>query len=142
MKIDSSRPTATIGLLAGPALLIFVAGCAAENPSRHTAYWGRPTERGQAKVAFADGYDYYPRYEVYHSRHRREYVYREGNHWVRRSEPRGVAIDVLHSAPSVRVNFRDSPAPHHADVARSFPKNWQRPTIIMQVQPADTKKSF
>jgi hypothetical protein len=54
-------------------------------------------------------------------------VYRDGNSWVRRPEPRGVAANVLLAAPAVRMNFRDSPEQHHNDVVRSYPKNWTPP---------------
>lgn len=80
----------------------------------------------QGAVVFEDDYDYYPRYETYYSRSRQEYVYREGNQWVRRPQPRGVSTRALQSAPSVRMEFRDSPERHHSDVVRGYPKNWKR----------------
>jgi hypothetical protein len=33
---------------------------------------------------------------------------------------------VFFAAPSVRLDFRDSPEQHHATVVRSYPKTWQR----------------
>ena len=74
-----------------------------------------------------DDYDYYPGYEVYYARNRHEYVYREGNAWVHRPQPPGVSANVLLAAPSVRVDFHDSPERHHDAVVRSYPKNWHQP---------------
>jgi len=71
-----------------------------------------------------DNYVYYPSYQVYYSSNRRQYVYMEGSSWVTRPAPRGVSVDVLLSSPSVRLDFHDSPAQHHATVVRQYPKNW------------------
>jgi hypothetical protein len=54
-------------------------------------------------------------------------VYRDGNTWVRRPEPRGITVDLLLAAPSVHVDFRDSPESHHSTVVKSYPRNWQKP---------------
>jgi hypothetical protein len=83
--------------------------------------------QAQATVVIQDDYDYYPAYETYYSRNRHEFVYREGNTWVRRPEPRGVAVSVLLAAPSVRLDFHDAPEQHHNSVVRSYPKNWAPP---------------
>ena len=78
-------------------------------------------------MVFDDDYDYYPRYEVYYSRNRREYVYFDRNRWVRSSESRIVSPSVLVASPSVRMDFRDAPERHHANVVRSYPKEWRDP---------------
>jgi hypothetical protein len=96
------------------------------SPERRGYYQGRPTRQVQASVSYEDDYDYYPAYEVYYSRNRREYVYRDGSSWVRRSEPRGIELNVLLAAPSVRVDFRDSPERHHSAVVKSYPRNWRK----------------
>ena len=75
-------------------------------------------------MTVVDVYDYYPRYEIYYSRERREYVYRDGNTWVRRPEPRGVKQRVLDASPMVRLAFHDSPEQHHGAVTQQYPKNW------------------
>jgi hypothetical protein len=77
-----------------------------------------------AVFAPVDDYVYYPGYEVYYSSSRHQYAYREGNAWVARSAPRGVSVNVLLASPSVRMNFHDSPANHHADVVRQYPRSW------------------
>ena len=87
----------------------------------------RPAVQIQAGVMIQDDYDYYPAYETYYSRNRHEYVYRDGDSWVRRSEPRGVTVETLFAAPSVRLDFHDSPEQHHNDVIRNYPKSWSRP---------------
>ncbi len=125
---SSSFLTATTGLLAGAALLAAFTGCDTVNTSRRDRYpENRAIIHGQATVViYEDDYDYYPGYEVYYSRNRHEYVYRDGSQWVRRSEPSGVSLSILLAAPSVRVDFRDSPERHHDSVVRSYPRNWKR----------------
>jgi hypothetical protein len=113
------------GLLIGATLLAALTGCVAEGPGQSSGYRGHPAVQGQVTVMFSDDYDYYPGYETYYSRTRHEYVYRDGNSWVRRSEPQGVAVNVLLAAPSVRMDFRDSPEQHHSTVVQSYPRNWK-----------------
>ncbi len=108
------------GLLAGTALLLLLSGCYTEGSGRRTAYQGRTT------IIYEDDYDYYPGYEVYYSRSRHEYVYRDGSNWVRRSQPTGVSVEVLLAAPAVRMDFRDAPEQHHDAVVRSYPRDWKR----------------
>jgi hypothetical protein len=83
----------------------------------------RPAMPPQTVVVYQDDYDYYPAHEVYYSRNRREYVYREGRTWVRSPVPR-VPVHVLASSPAVRVDFRDSPEYHHPRIAQAYPRNW------------------
>jgi hypothetical protein len=71
-----------------------------------------------------DDYVYYPGYECYYSVSRHQYAYPEGNSWVMRPAPRGVPVNVLRASPSVKMNFHDSPAHHHATVVKQYPKNW------------------
>lgn len=102
-------------------------GCMSDDTYSRRGDRGRHLGQTQATVVYMDDYDYYPGYEVYYSRNRREYVYRDGSNWVRRPEPRGISVDVLLAAPSVRVDFRDSPERHHSTVVKSYPRNWQKP---------------
>lgn len=126
MTSSTSHPTASAGLLTAGALLILLTGCVAEGSGRHTGYRSRSVAQVQTVVVFEDDYDYYPGYEVYYSRNRKEYVYRDGGQWVRRSQPSGVSLNILLAAPSVRVDFRDSPERHHAEVVRAYPRSWRR----------------
>lgn len=121
---------ATAGLLAGATFLTAFTGCNSDDTSRRGRYRDRDRANvhGQVTVvSYEDDYDYYPGYEVYYSRNRHEYVYRDGSQWVRRPEPSGVSLDILLAAPSVRVDFRDSPERHHDSVIRTYPRNWKRP---------------
>ena len=122
-----------VALLVGTVLLagFTLAGCDDEASHRPIVVQGVPA--GQVAVVIQDDYDYYPGYEVYYSRSRHEFLYRDGNQWVRRSEPRGVTLSVLFGSPSVRMDFRDSPERHHGSVIQNYPKNWHQPA---QVQPA------
>lgn len=120
------RPADYTGLVVCAALSATLTGCIVDGASQHPRYQERPPVQTHVAVVFQDDYDYYPGYEVYYSRSRREYVYLDGGSWVRRSEPRGVSLSVLLAAPSVRMDFRDSPEQHHGTVVRSYPKNWQQ----------------
>ncbi len=113
-------------LIAGLACLLLLSGCETDGHRSHRGYASHSSVQIQGSVVIMDDYDYYPAYETYYSRNRREYVYLEGGTWVRRSQPLGVSIDVFFAAPSVRLDFRDSPEQHHATVVRSYPKTWQR----------------
>lgn len=76
-------------------------------------------------VVVQDDYLYYPSYGVYYSGSRHEYAYQEGGAWVARSGPPGISVAVLQASPSVKMAFHDSPANHHAAIARQYPKNWK-----------------
>jgi len=115
------------GLIIAAALFATLVGYAAEPPIQRNEERDRPATQIQAGVVIQDDYDYYPGYETYYSRNRHEYVYRDGDTWVRRSEPRGVTAEALFAAPSVRLDFHDSPEQHHNDVIRNYPKSWSRP---------------
>jgi hypothetical protein len=118
-------PSAT---LAGFALLATalgaLTGCIDDRAGPRSGYRGPPPVPVRAAVVFQDDYDYYPGYETYYSRNRHEYVYQEGNTWVRRSSPRGVAVNVLLAAPAVRLDFHDSPEAHHDATIKAYPRNW------------------
>jgi hypothetical protein len=75
--------------------------------------------------AVQDDYVYYPAYGVYYSSGRHQYASYAGGAWISEPAPRGVAVDALRASPSVKMDFHDSPANHHADVARQYPKNWK-----------------
>jgi hypothetical protein len=77
-------------------------------------------------VVQQDDYVYYPSYGIYYNSNRRQYAYLESGAWVSQPAPRGVAVDVLRNSPSVRMDFHDSPANHHAAIAQQYPKNWKR----------------
>lgn len=115
-------------VFAGASLLLSLTGCMVEQASGPAPHPARPIAvRGPAPVIIVDDYDYYPGYETYYSRSRREFVYREGNTWVRRPEPRGVSIGLLFSTPVVRLDFHDAPEQHHAAVVQSYPRSWAPP---------------
>jgi hypothetical protein len=121
------------GLIALVSALTALTGCApaastTATVAETTPPAPAPTPAAPAPATVAqDDYDYYPGYEVYYSRNQHEYVYRDGNSWVRRPQPRGITVEALFASPSVRVDFHDSPERHHNEVVRNYPRNWKRP---------------
>jgi hypothetical protein len=111
-----------VGLVLCAALLGTLTGCVGYvDGSRAGVYVAPPV------VVVQDDYVYYPAYQVYYSSSRHQYAYLEGRTWVSRPAPRGVSVDVLMVSPSVRMDFHDSPANHHAAVVKQYPKNWTPP---------------
>jgi len=106
----------TAGLVLAAAVTLTLTGC--------VGYVDGPRGEGYA-FAVQDDYVYYPQFECYYSVSRHQYAYRNGNAWVARPGPRGVSVNVLQASPSVQMDFHDSPAHHHATVARQYPKNWK-----------------
>jgi hypothetical protein len=120
-KIYSFSPRIA-GLVIGAVFLGTLTGCVAyvDRPPQGSVY-----EDNSATFLVQDDYVYYPQYECYYSVSRHQYAYREGNAWVARPAPRGVSVNVLVASPSVRMNFHDAPAQHHAAVVQQYPKNWK-----------------
>jgi hypothetical protein len=110
------------GLVLCTVLLGTLTGCVGyvDRPAQGSVY-----EDNSATFLVQDDYVYYPSYECYYSVSRHQFAYREGNAWVARPAPRGVSENVLLASPSVKMNFHDSPAQHHAEVIKQYPKNWQ-----------------
>jgi predicted small lipoprotein YifL len=76
-------------------------------------------------VETQDEYVYYPNYGIYYNSSRHQYASLEGGAWISEPAPRGVAEGELRASPSVKMNFHDAPASHHAEIARQYPKNWK-----------------
>lgn len=123
-KIKSSK----IRFVLGTALLSLLSGCVGYvNGPRAEVYAPTPSVYVETGVAVQDDYVYYPAYQVYYSGERHQYIYRNGRSWVSRPAPPRVAVNVLFASPSVRVGFHDSPANHHAEIVRQYPKHWAGP---------------
>jgi hypothetical protein len=107
------------GLAVAAVMAMTLTGCVAyvDRPPGGGAYVDAPVVQ--------DDYVYYPNYECYYSVSRHQYAYREGDNWVSRPAPRGVSVNVLLASPSVRMDFHDSPANHHENVVKQYPKNWK-----------------
>jgi hypothetical protein len=117
-----------IGLVFSTALLGALTGCAGSAEGhRHARGYASPPVYVESGVVVQDEYVYYPSYQVYYSSNRRQYIYPEGRSWVSRPAPPRVSVDVLVASPSVRLDFHDSPAIHHAAVVQQYPKHWAPP---------------
>ena len=118
------------GFALGAALLGALAGCVGyEDGPRPARVYAPPPPPVyvESAVVVPDDYVYYPGYQVYYSSNRRQYIYQEGRSWVSRPAPPRVSVNVLLASPSVRLDFHDSPAIHHAAVVRQYPKRWAPP---------------
>jgi hypothetical protein len=123
-----------VGLVICTALLGALTGCVGhvggpphgsvyvEPPSTYTPY-----TYAESGIAVQPEYVYYPGYQVYYTSNTRQYIYQDGRSWVSRPAPPRVSANVLLASPSVRLDFHDSPAIHHATVVRQYPKNWAPP---------------
>ncbi len=109
-----------VGFALAAAFLVTLTGCVGYVDGPRTG-----VEVESPAFAVQDDYVYYPQYECYYSVSRHQYAYREGNAWVARPAPRGVSVNVLMRSPSVKMDFHDSPANHHATVVKQYPKNWK-----------------
>jgi hypothetical protein len=114
--------TNKVGFVLCAALLGTLTGCVGYVDGPRAGVYVAPPV-----VVVQDDYVYYPGYQIYYGSSRHEYAYREGRTWVSRPAPRGVSVDVLFASPSVRMDFHDSPANHHAAVVKQYPKNWAPP---------------
>ena len=73
-------------------------------------------------VIVEDDYVYYPEYGIYYGSRSHQYFYQERGAWVSRPEPVGFSANVVLGSPSVRMSFHDSPAAHHAEIERAYPR--------------------
>jgi hypothetical protein len=112
-----------VGCLVGAVFLLTLTGCVGyvDRPPQGSVYVAPPV------VVVQDDYVYYPDYEIYYSSSRHQYAYLEGGAWVSRPAPPGVTVNVLMASPSVRMDFHDSPANHHAAVVKQYPGNRAQP---------------
>ncbi len=117
------------GSVLGAVVLVTLTGCVGyvERPHAERVYVAPPVV--ETTVVVQDNYVYYPGYNVYYNSNRRQYAYQERGAWVARPAPRGVSVEVLRASPSVRMDFHDSPAYHHAATVRKYPKNWAPPGL-------------
>jgi hypothetical protein len=105
------------------ALVGTSAGCVVE-PVGGRAYVAAPVVVA-APVGIEGGLIYYPDYEVYFDPGARAYWYARGGGWIRGPRPEGISVNVLLASPSVRMDFRDSPAYHHGEIVRRYPHGWR-----------------
>jgi hypothetical protein len=84
----------------------------------------RTTPPVTATAVVPDNYVYYPSYGVYYNGSRHQYSYLKDKAWVSQPNPQGVSADVLRASPSVKMDFHDAPANHHAAMIKKYPKNW------------------
>ena len=125
-----------VGLALAAAFLVTLTGCVGYVDGPRTG-----VEVESPAFAVQDDYVYYPQYECYYSVSRHQYAYREGNAWVARPAPRGVSVNVLMRSPSVKMNFHDSPANHHADRGQAVSEKLEAVRLRNKVKIARTTRA-
>ena len=113
-----------VGLVLTATFLVTLTGCVGYVDGPRAGVYVEPAVQVDAGFVGQDDYVYYPGYQMYYGSRSHRWYDREGSSWVAHPAPRGVSVDVLHSSPSVKMNFHDSPANHHAAVVQQYPKNW------------------
>jgi hypothetical protein len=115
--------TGKAGFVSNTVLLIALAACVSYAHGQSIQITvPPPVVVAVPAVVAQDNYVYYPDYGVYFNPTRRQWAYQDGGAWVSRPAPPGVSADVLLASPSVKMDFHDSPANHHAAIAKKFPK--------------------
>ena len=116
------------GCALGMGFLITITGCVGYVRGPSAGVYVDPSVQVNTGFAVEDDYVYYPGYEMYYGSRTHRWYNHEGSGWVASPAPRGISAERLRSAPSVNVDFHDSPAAHHAQVAKTYPKNWKPAT--------------
>lgn len=114
-----------VGLAVAAACLVTLTGCVGYVDGPRAGVYVEPAVQVDAGFVGQDDYVYYPGYQMYYGSRSHRWYDREGSSWVAHPAPRGVSVEVLHSSPSVRMDFHDSPANHHTTVVQQYPKNWK-----------------
>src|SRR5579862_1775873 len=112
------------GCVLGTVFLLTLTGCVGYVEGPGAGVYVEPTVQVDVGFVEQDDYVYYPGYQMYYGSRSHRWYDREGSSWVAHPAPRGVSVDALRSAPSVRMDFHDSPANHHTTVVQKYPKNW------------------
>lgn len=111
-----SKPSKAGGVLTS-MLLLMLTGC-----GPHVDKRGASVTVASPAVEVQDDYVYYPDYEIYYSSSRHQYASFHGGAWISEPAPRGVSIAMLRASRSVKMDFHDAPANHHAAIVRQYPK--------------------
>jgi hypothetical protein len=112
------------GCVLGTVFLLTLTGCVGYVEGPSAGVYVEPAVQVDAGFVGQDDYVYYPGYQMYYGSRSHRWYDREGSSWVAHPAPREVSVDALRSAPSVKMDFHDSPANHHAAVVQKYPKNW------------------
>jgi hypothetical protein len=83
-----------------------------------------PVPSLNVQVGAPDDYVYYPKYGAYYSPSHHRYYYQDHGAWGWHTAPLGVTQGEFLRAPSVKMDFHDSPDKHHSDIVKKYPKNW------------------
>jgi hypothetical protein len=124
-KIKIVSHAGQAGIVFGAAILLALAPCVSSANGQGVVITGGVTPPVVVAPVALDDYVYYPTYGIYYSVNHHRYAYLKNRAWVSESAPFGVTVDALRTAPSVKMDFHDSPANHHAAIVRQYPKEWK-----------------
>jgi len=114
-----------VGFVLGAALLTVLTGSTCYADELRVGVTLTPPVVVAPGVVVQDDYVYYPTYAIYYNSSRHQYACLENGVWVMQPAPLGVSVGVLQASASVSMDFHDSPANHHAEMLRKYPKNWK-----------------
>ena len=79
---------------------------------------------------------YYSRYEVYQNTRNREYVYWEGQRWVRSPlPPATITVATLQQSPVVKLTLEESPERSHPKTRLNYPSDRRNDLGVMVALP-------
>jgi hypothetical protein len=117
--------TNKVGFVLGAVLLVALTKGVSYADGQNVRITVTPPVVVAPAVVIQDDYVYYPTYAIYYNSSRHQYACLENGVWVMQPAPLGVSVGVLQASASVSMDFHDSPANHHAEMLRKYPKNWK-----------------
>ncbi len=125
--MNPSQVNYRLHLAAALPLLVGLSACATGSHRQNQTYASSGYEEHSVypnTTGVQDYYIFYPQHDVYYDPRQKRYLTLENSKWVSRPTPRGVRIDQLHASPGVRLDTGSSPAHHHDNMVRRYPRNW------------------
>jgi len=117
--------TNKVGFVLGAVLLVALAKGVSYANGQNVGITVTPPVVAAPGVVIQDDYVYYPNYGIYYNSSRHQYAFLKNGAWVSQPTPQGVSLGVLQASSSVSMDFHDSPANHHVEMLRKYPKNWK-----------------
>ena len=118
--------TDKVGLVLSAAFLVTLTGCVGYVDGPRAGIQVEPAVQVDAGFVAQDDYVYYPGYQMYYSsQFGTDSMIGKALRGWRGRRHEGSRLTCCMASPSVRMDFHDSPANHHAAVVKKYPKNWK-----------------